>query len=75
MINPRQGKMGGKMIGIILFFIVVFIWDSIKKSLRVPEIPKVSMRARNFIKAKCGCLTEGGKILKPCEAHRLMVNL
>lgn len=63
------------MIGIILFVVAVFVWDGLKKKMRGPKIPTVSMKPFNIIKAKCGCSTEDGLIIKPCAAHELLIKL
>lgn len=61
------------MIGIFIFIAVVFVWDGIKKSLRGPKIPTISIRKIKIMKAKCGCLTQDHKIARTCAAHELMI--
>lgn len=63
------------MIEIILFIAAVMVWDSFKKKMRGPTIPTVSMKKFNIIRAKCGCSTEDGKIVRACAAHELLIKL
>lgn len=63
------------MISIIFFAIAVLLWDGIKKRLRGPRIPTVSLRSPKIEKAKCGCRIHDGHVIEKCAAHKVMVEL
>lgn len=70
------------MIGIIAFFIVCLIWQTIKDEARGGRDkrhgpPTVRVGAIHTV-AKCGCDTaqeknQPPKVIRPCAAHRLIV--
>lgn len=65
------------MIGIILFVIVVMLWDGLKKKVRKPVVREVKFRDSDLEKAKCGCLFEPAslQIFQACSAHELMLEI
>ena len=61
------------MIDIILFVAACLIWQSIKDKLRGKK-PTVSLNySRGHVEAMCGCDTANNKVVRPCSAHRSML--
>lgn len=63
------------MIEIILFVMACFAWQAIKNAVRGPKIPTVSLRKEKITKAKCGCTLVDDGVIKPCEAHELLLKI
>ncbi len=63
------------MIEIIFFVAACLIWQSIKDMLRGKKKPMVSLNsAKGHIEAICGCNTANNRVVRPCSAHRAMLD-
>lgn len=62
------------MIQIILFIAACLVWQSIKDKLRGKKRPTVSLiSSKDHVEAMCGCDTAGNRVVRPCEAHKAML--
>ncbi len=63
------------MIEIILFVAACLVWQSIKDKLRGKRKPTVSLCSREtHVEAMCGCDTANKRVVRPCSAHRAMLD-
>lgn len=68
------------MIQLIAFVMACLVWQAIKDSIRGTKKPTVTLRVGGLhAVAECGCdtVTEDGKqrVVNPCQAHRIMLDL
>jgi hypothetical protein len=62
------------MIQIILFVAACLIWQGIKNQLHGKKRPTVSLAGGEIhAVAMCGCDTVENKVVRPCSAHKAML--
>lgn len=71
------------MMGAILFVVACLAWQAVKNAMRGGPRPTVRLKEEYpalgvgevHAVARCGCDTVNNKVVRPCEAHKAMMEI